>query len=53
MAVLRYLYGMPLFADPLDDEPEKLVDVWSWHELCIVAQKLEIVGLAAHALAEL
>lgn len=53
MPVLRYLYGMPLFADPLDDEPEKLVDVWSWHELCIVAQKLEIVGLAAHALAEL
>ena len=53
VAVLRYLYGLPLFVAPTDDEPKKLVDVWTWHELCIVAQKLEIVGLAAHALVEL
>lgn len=53
MAVLRYLYGPPFFADPLDEEPEKLVDVWTWHELCIVAQQLKIVSLAAHALVEL
>ena len=53
MAALPYLHGLPLFAAPIDDEPEKPVDVWTWHELCIVAQKLEIVGLAAHALVEL
>lgn len=52
VAVLRYLYGLPLFAAH-DDEPVEAVDVWTWHELCIVAHKLGVVGLPTHALAQL
>lgn len=51
--MLRYLYGLPLFPAATTDEPEQVVNVWTWHELCIVAGKLDIVGLAAYALVEL
>lgn len=53
MAILRYLYGLPLFAAAVDDEPEKMVDPWTWYELGIVADKLKIVGLQTHATHEL
>lgn len=42
-----------MFPATTTDEPEQVVDVWTWHELCIVAGKLKIVGLAAYALVEL
>jgi hypothetical protein len=45
VAILRYLYGLPLFAAAVDDEPEKMVDPWTWYEFGIVADKLKIVGL--------
>jgi hypothetical protein len=52
VAMLCYLYGLPLFAAS-EDEPQQVVDVWTWHEICIVARKLGIAGLATQALEQL
>jgi hypothetical protein len=51
--MLRHLYGLPLFAASEDGEEDGVIDVWTWHELCIVALRLGISALPKQALEQL
>lgn len=53
VVMLRHLYELPFFAASADDEGEEVVDVQTWHELCIVARRLGIPSLTTKALEQL
>jgi hypothetical protein len=53
VAMLRHLYGLSLFAPSEDGENEPVVDVQTWHHLCIVAHELGMPDLTKQACEEL